>query len=124
MKTKDPNMSPLDFPGSPALRRGPDLRDMSRIDMTKLVAAMTACDVVVVVYPEDGFRILKGEPKLKRISDSGNTVALSFLILQVGNDNQAEMVAGALQVGQMTQPQIDRFRDLLTSVQDVRGRRN
>jgi hypothetical protein len=108
----------LFFEGGPTTREGPDLRDMARINMTSLVHSMEIADVVVAVSPDDTYVILRGEERMQ-----GGAV-LSFLVLQVANDTQAEMVAGVLMCGRLTPVQIEAFRVILTSVQDVRDSRN
>jgi hypothetical protein len=122
-----PMNHPFDYEGSPALREGPDLREMSRIHMPSVVRAMTSASVVVVVYPDDAYTILKGEAAIQDVIDTGVTSAMPFLVLQIANDTQAEMIAGALQViedGQMTPVRVQVLREMLTSVQDVRGAKN
>jgi hypothetical protein len=121
------SMSPFDFPNGPKLDDWPDLRDMSRVDVAALVQAMAIADVVVTVYPEGDYTILRGKQKLRRIGDCGEDVHLSFLILRVSNTPQAEILATALSVaerGRMTPAGIETIRAMLTGVQDMSGRTN
>jgi hypothetical protein len=88
---------------------------------------MAIADVVVTVYPEGDYTILRGKQKLRRIGDCGEDVHLSFLILRVSNTPQAEILATALSVaerGRMTPAGIETIRAMLTGVQDMSGRTN
>jgi hypothetical protein len=92
----------FDFPECPSIDDGPDLRDMSRVDVAALARELVKADVVTVVNHDGSYTILKGEVLLQHPHDTGrDRTKLTYLTVQVANDRQAEMLAGSLAVGQM-----------------------
>ena len=111
----------FDFAGSP-LARGPDLRDMSRINISQFVEQLAEADVVCCVSPDGSFVVLPpGESVMRAAEDKAS---LRYFIVLVANDTQGDMLAGArlaLAAGTMSRAGSGAaaLGDLLASVQDV-----
>ena len=96
----------FDFAGSP-LARGPDLRDMSRINISQFVEQLAEADVVCCVSPDGSFVVLPpGESVMRAAEDKAS---LRYFIVLVANDTQGDMLAGvrlALAAGKRCRGQV------------------
>jgi hypothetical protein len=75
----------FDFDDAPALREGPDLRNMNRIDFPRFIEQLSSAEVVVCASRDDGFVVLPDGEELMRAAK--DKAALNYLVVQVANDS-------------------------------------